>query len=360
MRTNCRRTAQLIQCTLLLLFGGCAVLQPVHDVRPNPSPALKSVARIPIGVAVRPELLDADSRYRNTVLTQFNSITPENALKMDVVQPANGTFDFAQADALADFARTNRLRLRGHPLIWHRQLPEWLKVLPASQIPAVLDAHIQTVARRYGGLVASWDVVNEAFTGDGKYRKSIWFTALGENYIERAFRLARLADPAAKLFYNDFDIERPGPKFDAVYRMLQELRNRGVPVDGVGLQTHIRPGYTISEFELETVISQFADLGLSVEISELDVGLSVPSNSESRRTQSESYAMIGRVCSRMSACQGITLWGVNDLHSWIPKELAGVGEATLFDDSYLPKAGFAAFRDALAQPMNPVPEISGY
>ncbi len=229
---------------------------------------------MPLGSAVRLSSLRGDGRYRDTFLREFDSLTAENEMKMQALRPRRGQYDFAATDELVRFARRNRTAVRGHTLVWGQALPLWLVdhgaleriglrlapiALPAlpnalgrlvgetttmltgwrrDELMAVMKDHIRTVMRRYEGDIAEWYVVNEPMAQDGSLAPTAWRRFIGPDYVEQALRAARTADPEVKLFINDFAVEYPGAKLDGLVRLARDLVARGVPLDGIGLQSH--------------------------------------------------------------------------------------------------------------------------
>lgn len=274
-----------------------------------------------LGAAVRWDIARSDPRYRAAFTAHFGSLTPENELKMEVVEPARGRFEFAAADGLAALAGSRRIR--GHTLVYGNQLPRWV-THPGSpwtrdSLLAVLHDYISTVVRRYRRRIDTWDVVNEVIADDGSLRPTVWLDVIGPEYIEHAFRWAHAADPTARLFYNDIGLERDTAKARSAVRMLSTLRRRGVPVDGVGMQDHTEVVNYPRQSTLETSFRRFAALGLAVEITELDVGtLDGPSSPGARaEAQARAYRDAASACWDIAACNRLTVWGVGDAASWI-------------------------------------------
>jgi endo-1,4-beta-xylanase len=317
---------------LALLLASCGsghTNRPVREL-PNLGPLA--------GVAVRANLL-ADQGYA-AALTAFGSVTPENELKWETVEPQRGQFDFTAADRIVEFAQQNDMAVRGHTLVWHLQNPGWLNDLSPSELKQALADHIRTVMQHYAGKIGEWDVVNEAVADNGKPRQSLWLRKLGIGYIALAFRLAHAADPQAKLFYNDYGAEGKGLKADAVYALVATLKRANVPIDGVGLQAHVDtkppPGY-------EQNIQRFAKLGLRVELTEMDVRVKTD-DAAARAAQADQYARLVDGC---KPCARFTVWGLDDADSWVPQAYPGFGHATLLDADLKPKPAFDAFRRAL-------------
>jgi endo-1,4-beta-xylanase len=300
-------------------------------------------------VAVRP--LANDRLYRETLRREFNMVVAENAFKWDALRPARGRFDFRGADRIVDFARANRMAVRGHTLVWHRQVPRWLSEgkLTREQVVGLLRQHIHTVVGRYRGRVIAWDVVNEAVDDEsGALRAdSFWHRALSPEYIELAFRFAREADPAARLYYNDYSAEGMNRKSDGVYRLLSDLKRRGVPVDGVGWQMHELSGFRVGPGQRENA-RRLAALGLELSITEMDVRMRLPAPAEEYERQAEGYASAAEFCLSEPSCKALVLWGFADKYSWVPGEFRGWGDALIYDHALRPKPAYFALRRALA------------
>lgn len=337
---------------VLLALSACSTLPRAMDLDDPPGLAeLAAQGGRLFGVSVLAEPLASDPSYQSLLAQQFSLVTPENAMKMGVLRPEKGGQDYAAADAIVEFAEDNELEVRGHPVVWHRQLPEWLKreSWEAEELREVLQSHVQQTVSRYAGKIYAWDVINEAVNSDGSFRKSIWYTHLGTSYLTDAFYWAHSADPNALLFYNDYDIAMPNEKMVAVHALLKTLRANGVPVHGVGLQMHIRPNFLPSGADVEYVISRFAELGLEVHISELDIALALPADERARKVQADYYAEILQACLSHPACTSFGLWGLSDAHSWVPSHFKGLGDATVFDRELQPKAPYDALRQELQE-----------
>ncbi|MGA5358386.1 non-reducing end alpha-L-arabinofuranosidase family hydrolase [Streptomyces purpurascens] len=249
-----------------------------------------------------------DGVYTGILDREFNSVTAENEMKWDATERSRGSFTFGPADQIVNRATARGQRVRGHTLVWHSQLPGWVSsITDANTLRSVMNNHITTVANRYKGRIHSWDVVNEAFAdgGSGQHRPSVFQNLLGNGFIEQAFRTARSADPAAKLCYNDYNIEDwNAAKTQGVYRMVRDFKSRGVPIDCVGLQAHFGTGGPPASFQ--TTLSNFAALGVDVQITELDIA-QAPANA---------YANTVRACMNVARCTGVTVWGIRDSDSW--------------------------------------------
>jgi endo-1,4-beta-xylanase len=258
--------------------------------------------------------------------------------------------------------------MRGHTLAAPQGVPAWLSegTFTREELMAILREHIQTVVGRYRGQIAVWDVVNEALAGtaDGSLRDYFWLRAIGPTYIDLAFRWANEADPAARLFYNEFFAEGRGPKSDRVYELVRDLRGRGVPAHGVGMQMHIEeegrpsPQRPIPQ-EVATNMDRLAALGLTVHVTEMDVRVGQNAGQAQLESQARMYADILRVCLAAPTCEALVTWGVSDLHSWlrVPPQSQPWEQPLLFDDTYRPKPAYYAVRDILAGGGSPTPPV---
>ncbi|WP_405904268.1 endo-1,4-beta-xylanase [Streptomyces sp. NBC_00656] len=305
-------------------------------------------ADLRIGTAVDMAALAADAPYRAKAAGEFTSVTPENVMKWEVVEKERGTYDWAAADELVDFARANGQLVRGHTLLWHNQLPAWLTEgdFSAGELRAILRKHITDEAGHFKGRIWQWDVVNEAFNDDGTLRDSIWLRKLGPGYIADAFRWARQADPKAKLFINDYNIEGVNAKSTALHDLVVELRKQHVPIDGVGIQGHLSVQYN-APHDIADNMKRFDDLGLETAITEADVRVPMPSDSTKQEAQAEGYDVLLRGCLLTRHCTDFTVWGFTDKYSWVPGTFEGEGAANLFDENYAAKPAYKALTQDL-------------
>ncbi|KAG8697308.1 hypothetical protein FRC09_007945 [Ceratobasidium sp. 395] len=278
---------------------------------------------------------------------EFGIYTPENSLKWEVIEPQPGVFNFTLGDKLFSLARKNGKKMRGHTLVWHSQLAPWVTAnnYTSTQLKAVLKRHVQTVARHYAGQIYSWDVVNEAFNEDGTYRESIWYTTFGEDYIEWAFRWAQEADPISLKYINDYNFEGISPKTDAVVALVKKLKAKKVPIHGIGAQAHLVVGTLPTTFKQN--LQRFADLGVDVALTELDIRMDLPVNSTKLAQQATDYTTSVNACLAVKRCVGITLWQFTDALSWIPGVFPTQGFALPWDASLKTKPAYTAIRKAL-------------
>lgn len=315
-----------------------------------PLRALAEARGIEIGAAVAVAPLRSETDYSEVLQREFGMLVGENAFKWESIHPGPKVFRFDETDAIVTFAEANGMKVRGHTLVWHNQNPRWLTgAIPTrDEAIAVLKTHIQTVVGHYKGRIAAWDVVNEAVDDStGELRASPWLTAIGPDYIGLAFQFAHEADPAAKLYYNDYGAEGVGGKGDAVYHLVKGLKEQGVPIDGVGWQGHFQQSSFI--MDMKDNGRRLADLGLEVSITELDVRIPIPATDLMLEKQAGMYKKVTETCLALPNCKAIVTWGFTDKHSWVPGFFGGEGAALPFDENYKPKLAYDAIRAALLQ-----------
>jgi len=288
-----------------------------------------------------------DGTYVSILDREFNMITPENEMKWDTTEPSRGNFNFGPGDQIVNHALAHGQRMRGHTTVWHGQLPGWVSsITDANTLRSVMDNHITTEISHFKGKIYAWDVVNEAFAdGSTQHRSSVFQNVLGNGFIEEAFRTARTADPAAKLCYNDYNIEDwNAAKTQGVYSMVRDFKSRGVPIDCVGFQSHFGTGGPPSNFQ--TTLANFAALGVDVQLTELDIA-------QAGTTQ---YTNTVKACMNVARCAGITVWGIRDSDSWRSSD-----SPLLFDGGGNKKAAYNAVLTALGSgpPTSPSPSTGG-
>nr|WP_229818990.1 MULTISPECIES: endo-1,4-beta-xylanase [Streptomyces] len=286
--------------------------------------------------------------YAEVAAAQFGSVTPGNEMKWSSVEPVRGGHDWVGADRVVAFAEANGQKVRGHTLVWHSQLPSWLTggSFTPDELRRIMTDHIAAEAGRYRGRIHHWDVVNEPLNEDGTLRQSLWGARLGESYIADAFRAARAADPAAKLYLNDYSTDGVGAKSDGMYALVKRLLAQGVPIDGVGFQAHLVLGQVPAT--LEQNLRRFAELGVDVALTELDIRMRLPATQAQLDRQKQEYASVVRACLAVPRCAGVTVWGFTDADSWIPDFFPGQGAATPYDENLVPKPAYHGIAEALA------------
>ncbi|MBW7650126.1 endo-1,4-beta-xylanase [Anoxybacillus sp. ST4] len=308
-----------------------------------------------IGAAVSPITIKTQ---KDLLVSHVNSITAENHMKFEHLQPKEGEFTFEQADEIVHFALSNNMVVRGHTLVWHNQTPTWMfydregKVIGRELLFERLKAHISTVVRRYKGKVYCWDVVNEAVADEGNdlLRISRWSEIAGMEFIEKAFLYAREADPDALLFYNDYNESFP-EKREKIYKLVKSLLEKYIPVDGIGLQAHwslTRP--TLEEIRL--AIERYASLGVQLHITELDISMFefddhrndlIKPTDQMVDKQAERYDQIFSLFKEYSdVIRNVTFWGIADDYTWLDNFPVKQRKnwPFLFDENHQPKPAF--------------------
>lgn len=291
----------------------------------------------PIGVSVSAQALKTDEAQ--LILQQFNSLTAENAMKIGPIHPKENEYFWTNADSITAFAQRNKLKLRGHTLCWHNQTPPWFfvdaeeKQVSKEVLLQRLKDHITTVVSRYKGKIYAWDVVNEVISDkkDEYFRNSLWYTICGEEFVAKAFQYAHEADPDALLFYNDYNEINP-VKREKILRLVKGLKDAGVPIHGVGLQGHWAVNEPSRE-QLDSTLTRFAELGLQVQITELDISV-YPKEHNARERKPEDYnteftsekeqkqVEVYKMCFELfrkhrNSITSVTFWNISDRHSWL-------------------------------------------
>jgi len=314
----------------VLMVGGTLLLLPRLAQAATTLGAAAAQSGRYFGTAIAAGRLN-DSAYTTIAAREFNMVTAENEMKPDATEPNQNQFNFSSGDQIYNWATSRGMRVRGHTLAWHAQQPGWMQRLSGSALRSAMINHINGVMGHYRGKLAAWDVVNEAFNEDGSRRQSN-LQGTGNDWIEVAFRTARAADSSVKLCYNDYNIENWSyGKTQGVYRMIQDFKSRGVPIDCVGLQTHFTGGSSLPS-NFQTTLSSFAALGVDVALTEVDV----------TNASTSQYAGLTQACLNVPRCIGITVWGVRDSDSWRSGE-----SPLLFDGGGNKKPAYTSVLNAL-------------
>ncbi|GGY70012.1 beta-xylanase [Streptomyces olivaceoviridis] len=334
-RSGIRRTIRGLLLTLVVgVLGAVTALAApptAHAAESTLGAAAAQSGRY-FGTAIASGKL-GDSAYTTIASREFNMVTAENEMKIDATEPQRGQFNFSAADRVYNWAVQNGKQVRGHTLAWHSQQPGWMQSLSGSTLRQAMIDHINGVMGHYKGKIAQWDVVNEAYAdGSSGARRDSNLQRTGNDWIEVAFRTARAADPAAKLCYNDYNIEDwTWAKTQAVYSMVRDFKQRGVPIDCVGFQSHFNSGSPYNS-NFRTTLQNFAALGVDVAITELDI----------QGASASTYANVTNDCLAVSRCLGITVWGVRDTDSWRSGDTP-----LLFNGDGSKKAAYTAVLNAL-------------
>ncbi|WP_329430023.1 endo-1,4-beta-xylanase [Streptosporangium sp. NBC_01495] len=337
-RTRLRKLLSLLSAGVVAIGVSAAISAPADAASTLGASAAERGGRY-FGAAVAAGRL-GDSTYVNILNREFNSVTAENEMKWDATEPQRGNFTYTNANRIVNHALGQGMRIRGHALLWHSQMPGWAQGLSGSTLRSAAINHVTQVATYFRGKIHSWDVVNEAFADGGSGgRRDSSLQRTGNDWIEAAFRAARAADPGAKLCYNDYNTDGINAKSTGIYNMVRDFKSRGVPIDCVGFQSHL--GTSVSS-DYQANLQRFADLGVDVQITELDVAQG--------SNQANVYATVTRACLAVSRCTGITVWGIRDSDSWRTGE-----NPLLFDASGNKKAAYTSTLNALNAGNNPNP-----
>ncbi len=250
--------------------------------------------------------------YAQIAGEEFNIVSTENSLKFDYLNPLPGKFRWAATDNLIQLAKSQRQIVHGHTLVWHRQLPPWVKRSAVGDRELIMREFIDRVLARYADDVPLWDVVNESLEEDGTLRNSVWYQGMGASYIDIAFRQARMSAPDATLIYNDYDIAFAGPKSSGMLALMQQLKDAGTPLDGVGFQLHLFADFDAVDEVIDT-FQKVADMDLDIYVTELDIAIG---EGQSEAQQANLYEQILSACLDQPRCKAFQTWGFTDMYSW--------------------------------------------
>ncbi|MFI7658135.1 endo-1,4-beta-xylanase [Micromonospora parva] len=325
------RTAVVLAAAALLAATSAAFLPGTASAGTTLGASAAEKGRY-FGTAVAANKL-SDSAYTTILNREFNSVTPENEMKIDATEPQQGRFSYGAADQIVSHARSRGMSVRGHTLAWHSQQPGWMQSMSGSALRQAMLNHVTQVATHFRGQVVAWDVVNEAFAdGSSGARRDSNLQRTGNDWIEAAFRAADAADPNAKLCYNDYNTDNwTHAKTQAVYNMVRDFKSRGVPIDCVGFQSHFNNDSPYNS-NYRTTLSSFAALGVDVQVTELDIQ-GAPANT---------YRSVVEDCLAVARCNGVTVWGIRDSDSWRASQTP-----LLFNNSGQKKAAYDAVLAAL-------------
>jgi endo-1,4-beta-xylanase len=351
---------------ILACFAYCAGTNKIINAATSLKEAYKNDFLIGTALNTR-QIEEKDAAAAALIQQQFNAITPENIMKAEIIHPGWDNYNFDLADKLVAYGAKHNMKVNGHTLIWHSQLPQFARrIKDVDSFKTFFSNHINTVASRYSGKIFSWDVVNEALNEDGTMRKSIFLDKMGDDFVTEAFRLAEKASPKTELYYNDYNNEQP-KKREGCLTLVKKVQAAGVRIDGVGIQGHWHIG-RVPLKDIEESILAYHALGLKVMITELDIEM-LPRNFQGAdvgqrqasnpalnpyangipdsllQQQATDYANLFKLfLKHKDKVTRVTFWGVNDGQSWLNGwPVPGrTNYPLLFDRAFQPKPAYHA------------------
>ncbi len=320
----------------------------------SPTTTLKDAAPFPVGLATQVRYLDFLS-YTQITEKEFNSITGEYQMKQNIIHTGPTSYNWGPSDALVNYAKRNGMRVHGHALIWHQSIPDWLNEFSGTdeEFEEIIKTFIQTTVNKYGTDVVSWDVVNEAFNDTGGTRETLFLRRMGPDYVAKCFQYAREANPDMLLFYNDYGTVWDQAKLDNMLAMIDDFQDRGIPIDGVGLQLHITYNFPAIS-RIQAAVNELVKRGLRVHFSEVDIRVN-PEGDVTSLTSARSAAQEARMKELVEVFQtippdlqfGITFWGLRDSDSWLIDFWGNPEWPLLFTDGYQYKLAHRGFIEGL-------------
>ncbi|KAF3189904.1 hypothetical protein TWF788_009891 [Orbilia oligospora] len=309
---------------------------------------IKAKGKKYVGFCADPGTL-SNSQNAAILRNEGGQLTAENSMKWESLSPnSQGSYNWGNADQLVAFAENNGKILRGHTFVWHQQIPNWLKnINNKATLTSAIQTHIAAVMGRYKGKIYAWDVANEVFEDNGSMRDSVFSRVFGDwTFLDVAFNAARAADPNAKLCLNDYNLDYSSAKLTNFVALVKTLKNRGVPVDCVGSQSHLVVGNgAIPSYK--TTLDSLASTNTEVQITELDIRTTASPSSSQISQQVTDYKTVVSACMKTAACSGITVWGVSDKDSWVPSTFSGQGYALIWDNNFNKKSCYQGFVDGI-------------
>ncbi|KAH9924428.1 glycoside hydrolase superfamily [Fomitopsis serialis] len=331
------QSALVLLALLLLPLSASSALPTATSVVAGLNELARAAGKLYFGTATdntTPEFTDPTYMGILENYNQFGQLTPANAMKWMYIEPEPGVFNFTLGNQIADLAEEYGMVLRGHNGVWYEELPSWVTSTDwnATGLAYAVQRHVSGIVGQYAGRVYAWDVVNEPLNDNGTYREDLFYNALNTTYINIALEAARAADPNVKLYINEYNIEYVGTKSTAMQNLIKQLQSEGVPLSGVGMESHFIVG------EVPTTLVEnfeaYAALGLEFAITELDIRMELPATEELYEQQKQDYYTVVNACMQVSACVGVTVWDWTDKYSWVPGTFPGYGDACPWDANY--------------------------
>lgn len=310
-----------------------------------------------IGVATNANRLNSEADYDPLIRREFSSITAEYEMKMQPILRQRGNYNWTKADQIVDYATEHGINVHGHALVWHNATPEWLENFSGTdtEFEEEVKNYIKTVVGRYKGKVSSWDVVNEGVSDQGgSLRNTVFLRRMGEDYMAKCFQYAREADPNALLFYNDYNMTSNSSKQDKVFELINDWKQRQIPIDGVGYQMHISYLHP-SKAQIQLATNRAVDNNLLLHFSEIDVR-SNPNKDITELTdiraeqQKTKYKEVVKIFNAIPDKNkyALTLWGIKDDDSWLLSHHNNDNEwPLLFDKNFMAKKAYQGFSEGL-------------
>ncbi|PVF98114.1 hypothetical protein CPB86DRAFT_814986 [Serendipita vermifera] len=295
------------------------------------------------------EYLNATYKVNLDNIHLFGQMTPGNEMKWDATEGTRGVFTYTNADTMVAWALGNGKQIRGHTLVWHSQLPSWVSSgnFDNSTLVSILQNHVTNLVTHFSGKVKTWDVVNEIFNEDGTFRTSVFYTTIGEYYVDIAFRAAEAADPNVGLAANEYNLDYGGAKPAAYITLVNNLKSRGVKITQIGSQSHLIVGSVPSASSLTSTFTSITATGVDLAVTELDIRMTLPVTDALLAQQKKDYNKVILACMNTPRCIGMTIWGYSDYYSWIPSVFSGQGAALPWDEQLQPKPAFYGIVDGL-------------
>jgi len=301
----------------------------------------KAAGKLYFGSATdNPELPNAEYVAILDQNAYFGQITPGNSMKWDATEPEQGVFTFSGGQQIVSLAQANNQLIRGHNCVWYNQLPSWVEdgTFTVAELTEIIQTHCGTLVGNWKGQIYAWDIINEPFNDDGTWRSDVFFDTLGESFIPIALEAAAAADPNAKLYINDYNIESAGAKSAAMMELVQTLKANGTPIDGIGFESHFIVGEVPTD--IQATMEAFVALGVEVAVTELDVRMTLPETAALLEQQQKDYQTVVSACNAVPGCVGVTIWDYTDLYSWIPGTFPGQGAACPWDANFVKKPAY--------------------